>query len=75
MWQVLQSITDYKKKTSPVVDADVLLPEKVNNFFASFEDNTVPLTRPATKACGLSVTAANMSEKCKRVNPGLGWHP
>jgi hypothetical protein len=26
MWQGLQAITDYKKKTSPVADIDVLLP-------------------------------------------------
>ena len=69
MWQGLQSITDYKKNTIPVVDADVLLPDKLNNFFARFEDNTVPLTRPATKTCGLSFTAANMSKTFKRVNP------
>ena len=41
MWQGLQSITDYKKKNSPVVDTNVLLPDKLNNFFARFEDNTV----------------------------------
>jgi hypothetical protein len=51
IWQGLQSITDYKKKTSPVTDQDVLLPDRLNNFFARFEDNTVPLTRPATKTC------------------------
>jgi predicted ribonuclease toxin of YeeF-YezG toxin-antitoxin module len=39
MWRGLQTITDYKKKTSPVTD--VLLPDKLNNFFAHFEDNTV----------------------------------
>ena len=49
MWQGLQTITDYRKKTSPIADTDVLLPDKLNNFFAQFEDNTVPLTRPATK--------------------------
>ena len=38
MWQCLQSITDYKKKTSPVADIDVLLPDKLNNFFTYFED-------------------------------------
>ena len=27
----VQSITDYKKKTSPVADIDVLLPDKLNN--------------------------------------------
>ena len=33
MWQGLQSITDYKKKTSPVTDQDVLLPGRLNTFF------------------------------------------
>uniref|UniRef100_A0A4W5L6E0 Reverse transcriptase domain-containing protein n=1 Tax=Hucho hucho TaxID=62062 RepID=A0A4W5L6E0_9TELE len=69
MWQGLQSITDYKKKTSPVADHDVLLPDKLNNFFARFEDNTVPPTRPATKTCGLTFTAANVRKTFKCVNP------
>ena len=69
MWQGLQSITDYKRKTSPVADQDVLLPDRLNNFFARFEDNTVPLTRPSTKTCGLSFTAADLSKTFKRVNP------
>uniref|UniRef100_A0A8L0DMU0 Reverse transcriptase domain-containing protein n=1 Tax=Oncorhynchus mykiss TaxID=8022 RepID=A0A8L0DMU0_ONCMY len=69
MWQGLQSITDYKKKTSPVTDQDVLLPGGLNNFFARFEDNTVPLTRPATNTCGLSFNAAEVSKTLKRVNP------
>jgi hypothetical protein len=69
MWQGLQSITDYKRKTSHVADHDVLLPDKLNNFFARFGDNTVPLTRPANKTCGLSFTAANVSKTFKRVNP------
>ena len=69
MWQGLQSITDYKKKTSPVADTDVLLPDRLNNFFARFEDSTVPLTWSATKTCRLSFTAANVSKTFKRVNP------
>jgi hypothetical protein len=48
MWQDLQTITDYRGKTSHVADTDVLLPDKLNTFFARFEDDTVPLTRPAT---------------------------
>ena len=69
MRQGLQTITDYKKKTSTVADTDVLFPDKLNNFFTLIEDNTVPLTRPATKTCGLSFTTANMSKTFKRVNP------
>jgi hypothetical protein len=38
MWQGLQAITDYKKKTRHVMDTDVLLPDKLNPF-ACFEDN------------------------------------
>ena len=60
MWQGLQSITDYRRKPSPVADHDVLLPDQLNNFFARFEVNIVPLTRPATKTCGLSFTAADI---------------
>jgi hypothetical protein len=40
MWQGLQTITDYKGKTSHVTDTDVLLPDKLNTF-ARFEDNSV----------------------------------
>ena len=59
MWQGLQTITDYKRKTSHVMDT-VLLPDKLNTF-ACFEDNTVPPTRPAPKDCGLSFSVANVS--------------
>jgi hypothetical protein len=69
MWQGLQTITDYKRKTSHVTDTNVLLPDKLNTFFARFEDNTVPPTRPATKDCGLSFTVAHVSETFKCVNP------
>ena len=51
MWQGLQEITDYKKKTSHVTDTDVMLPDKLNTFFALFEDNTVPPSRIANKDC------------------------
>ena len=61
-----QSITDYKKKTSPVAAINVLLPDKLNNLF---EDNTVPLTGRTTKTCWLSFTADNVSKIFKRVNP------
>jgi hypothetical protein len=59
MWQGLQTIMDCKMKTSPIADIDVLLPDKLNNFFACFEDNTVPMTWPATKNCRLSFSVAN----------------
>uniref|UniRef100_A0A8K9XHI6 Reverse transcriptase domain-containing protein n=1 Tax=Oncorhynchus mykiss TaxID=8022 RepID=A0A8K9XHI6_ONCMY len=75
MWHGLQSIMDYRKKTSPVMDQNVLLPYRLNNFFARFEDNTVPLTRPATKTCGLSFTAADVSKTFKRVNPRKATGP
>ena len=48
MWQGLQTILDYKGKTSHIADT-VLLPDKLNTFFARFEDNTVPPTRPAPR--------------------------
>ena len=69
MCQGLQAITDYKGKTSHVADSDVLLPYKLNTFFARFEDNTVPPTWSATKDCGFSFSMADVSKPFKRVNP------
>ena len=51
MWQGLQEITDYKSKQPTTSDTDVTLPDKLNTFFAHFEDNTVPPSRPANKDC------------------------
>jgi hypothetical protein len=68
MCQGLQTITDYKGKTSYIVDTDVLLPDKLNTFFACFEDNTVPQTQPAPKDCGLSFPMANVSKIFKHIN-------
>jgi hypothetical protein len=58
MRQGLQTITDYKRKTSHVAETDVLLLDRLNTFFARFVDNTVPLTQPATKDCGLSFSVS-----------------
>ena len=67
MWHGLQTITDYKKKTSHVTDTDVLLPDKLNSFFARSEDSSVPPTQPATKDCGLSFSVADVSKTFKHV--------
>ena len=37
-------------------------------LLASFEANTVPPTRPATKTCGVSFTADDVSKTFKRIN-------
>ena len=47
-WQGLQTITDYKRKTSHVTDTNVLLLDKLNMLFSHFEENTVSPTWPAT---------------------------
>ena len=44
MWQELQTITDYKRKTSHIAETDVLLPDRLNTFFAHFKDNNVSPT-------------------------------
>ena len=49
MWQGLQEIMDYKKKTSHVMDTGITLLDKRNTFFARFKDNTVPPSRPTNK--------------------------
>ena len=38
MRQGLQTITDYNRKTSNAADIDILLPDKLNTFFARFDD-------------------------------------
>ena len=60
MWHGLQTITDFKKKTSP---------DKLNNLFVRFEDNIVPPTWPTTKECRLSFNVADVSKTFTRVNP------
>jgi hypothetical protein len=37
MWQGLQTITDYKGKLSQELPSDVILPDKLNAFYACFE--------------------------------------
>ncbi|XP_014047293.2 uncharacterized protein isoform X2 [Salmo salar] len=59
IWQGPQTITDYKGNTSHVADTDVLLPDKLNTFFARFEDNTVPSTQSASKNSGLPFAVAD----------------
>jgi hypothetical protein len=49
--------------------ADVLLPYKLNTFFAPIEDNTVPPTWAAPEDCGLSFSEADVSKTFKHVNP------
>ena len=53
MWQ---TITDYKRKTSHVMDTAVSLPDKLNTIFA-------------IKDCGLSFSVADVSKTFQRVNP------
>ena len=64
-FKVLGRHITHKLKWSTHTDSMVKkaqqLPDKLN-FFARFEDNTVPPTRPTTKTCGLSFTAGNVSK-------------
>jgi hypothetical protein len=70
MWHGLQEITDYKKKTSHFTDTDVLLPDKLNSFFACFEDNSATDTASYQGLLSpLSFSVANVSNTFKRVNP------
>jgi hypothetical protein len=55
--------------------AKVLLPDRLNTFFARFEDNTVPLTGNAIKDCRLSFSVANTRKTFKRVNPRKAASP
>jgi hypothetical protein len=64
-----------ERENQPIEDTDVLLPDKLNTFFAHFEDNTVPPTLPATKDCGLSFSMADVSKTLKHVNPHKAASP
>ena len=57
-----------QRENHHVADTNVLLPDKLNTFFARFEDNTVPPTWPATKDCGLSFSVVDVSKMFKRFN-------
>jgi hypothetical protein len=73
--KLIQTIIDYKRKTSHVTETDVLLPDRLNTVFARFKDNTVPPTQPATKDCGLSFSVAGVSKTFKRVKPRKAASP
>ena len=66
-WQGLQTITDYKGETSHVGDTDILLPDKLNTFFARFKDDTGSPTRPTPKDSGLLFSVADVRQ-FKHVN-------
>ena len=51
MWQGLHEITDYKKKSSHVTETDITLPDKLNNFFSRFEDNTDGVPSHVLRVC------------------------
>jgi hypothetical protein len=52
------------------MDTGVMLPDKLNTFFACFEDNTVLLSRLTNKDCApLSFSMADVSKTFKLVNP------
>ena len=75
MWQGLQTITDYKGKTSHVTDTDVLLPVKLNTFFACFEDSTAPPMRATLEDCGLSFSMADVGKIFKGAKPPKATGP
>ena len=64
-----------KGKSSHVANTNVLLLDKLNTFFARFENYTVPPTRPAPKDCGLSFSVATVSKTFKHVNPRRAVSP
>lgn len=78
MWQTLQTITDYKAKTSHVTDKDASLPDKLKHFFARFkENNTEPPTwaSAAHEDCGLPISVADVSTTFRHVNPHKAASP
>ena len=77
IWQGVQTIMDYKWKTSHVADTDSLLPDKLNIFFTRFKDNKVSPAWANTghEECELSFYVADMSKTFKCVNPRKAASP
>ena len=69
MCQELQTITDYKGKSSCVVPTEASLPEKLNTFYARFEkDNTEPFRRTLAAPVEqvLSLAEADLTKNSKK---------
>jgi hypothetical protein len=60
MWQRLQTITNYKGKTSHV--AGTSFPDEPKTFFAHFDENNIETRAPNThEDCVLSFSTADVS--------------
>ena len=70
MWQGLQTITDYKGKSSYELPSDTSLPDELNAFYAHFgASNTEPCVRaPADPDdCVISLSIADVSRPLNRL--------
>ena len=71
MWQVLQTITDYKGKPRSELPSDASLPDELNTFYTRFEaSNTEPCMRApdVPNDCVITRFVANVSKTFKQVN-------
>jgi hypothetical protein len=65
MWQGLQTITNYKGKTSHELSSDVSLPNKINTFYAPFESSNIELCMRASVVldyCVITLSIADVSK-------------
>ena len=71
MWQGLQTIANYKGKSSRELPSDASLPDEPNAFYARFEaSNTEACMRaPAVPDdCVITLSVADVSKTFKKVN-------
>ena len=68
MWQGLQTMTDYKGKHSQELPSDTSLTDKLNYFYARFEENNTETCMKAPAVPEDCVIAFDVSKTFKQVN-------
>ena len=71
MWQVLQTIIDYKGKHSRELPSDMSLPGELNHFYARFEARKTEACMRASAVpedCVITLSIADVSKTFKQVN-------
>ena len=72
MWQGLQYITDYQRRSRGVTTSQSTLPDELNEFYARFDDlntNRGNLPTEAAQSTSLTVTSAEVCRALRRTNP------
>lgn len=78
MWQGIQAVTNYKKKTGSMDTRDTNLPDRLNSFYARFDQQTTDIPSKSPYDSGdtaFQVTHAQVLKALKKVNPRKAAEP